>query len=372
LKSEVRALVLSSTQPKHPHGGLPWVCATLHAIEVLCGQGHGFVASVGTLPWELALWKIASLRAPVHVVCPVAHSVTDEVARAQIEREFELEPCLATWHFLRSGTHSERRKDTWLLRDAAALDSAEAIFPISLRNKGKMQAALHRGDLRERVDCRFQVPYEPAPEARTWQLPQSREPTVREPAHRDAQLLMHFTRACDGPWPGESRAQFYASVAASSERYPRDGLSTLRRIIDEKRIRASTFRIRGHGATVSLTARAPADALSLVRWRSRYARFSFEPYAIGLSREAAVRAGAKPVVYDPGASRTEPGRDSPLHQGRGGGWEAEREWRIQGDLDLAGFDRSELVVFTATAAEAESLRSRCPLRVIDFGCANRA
>ncbi|MBI5535240.1 MAG: hypothetical protein HY898_21110 [Deltaproteobacteria bacterium] len=361
----MRALVLNSTQPKHPHGGLPWVGATLGAIEELASQKHSFIASVGTLAWELALWKIAAARAPVHVLCPIAHAQDEEEARLQIERDFDIDPALATWRFLRSEKRSERLKDTWLRRDAAAIDAAERIFPISIRSKGKMHLALQSSALRDRIDGRYQIPYERDPEARPWQLPAQR--ALASPGMR---MLLHFTRSCDTPWPGESRARFYAAIAKSSGRYPRDAFSTLVRIVDERCIRASTFRIRGRGATVSFTALDPADALSLVRWRSRYARFAFEPYAVGISWEAAVRAGAQPVVYDPGAARTLEGTESVLHQGRGeaGGWEAEQEWRIEGNVDLAALDPSEVVVLTATATEADSLRCRWPFQVRDLGC----
>jgi hypothetical protein len=370
LRSIVRALVLNSTQPKHPHGGLPWVRSTLRAIEELAGQGNSFVASIGTLPWELALWKIARVRAPVHILCPVAQAGNEHEVRQEIERQFELDPSLATWHFLRSEKRSERLKDTWLQRDEAALVAAERIFPVSIRNGGKMGLALQRDDLRGRIDTRFQVPGDRRPRARAWQLPQARPQTIGERPYDDERMIVHFTRACDGPWPGESKAQFFASIAASPGHYPRDGLSTLLRILREGLIRPSTFRIRGRGATVSFTALAPRDALSLVRWRSRYARFAFEPYAIGLCWQAALRAGATAVIYDPGAAHDTTNRGSPMHQGRGreGEWEAEREWRIEQGVDLTVFDPSEVFVFTATAVEADLARAQCHFRVADFGC----
>jgi hypothetical protein len=100
-----------------------------------------------------------------------------------------------------------------------------------------------------------------------------------------------------------------------------------------------------------------------------------EPYAVGIRVAAARAAGIEPVAYDGGArgaerdSSADSFSDSALRQGRGddGAWEAEREWRAVDDVDLARFDPSDVVVFTATDREASELSRECPFRVVAFG-----
>jgi hypothetical protein len=351
----VRVLVLSSTQHKHPRGSDPWVQRTLEAIETLAREGHSFVASLGTAPWELALWKIASLGVGVHVLCPVARGCSEDDALASVEADFGLQPESCTWQLLASGG-TGRLKDTWKERDAEAVRVAELLCPVSIRPGGKLETLL--GKTQAAIDERFRINDARRSRAAAWGTPAA--PEQAQPAG----VLLHFTRASDGPWPGEKRKQYYEAIAASMDRYPRDGLATLRRIVQEKRIRASTFRLRGSARAVSFTAAKVAEALSLVRWRSRYARYSFEPYAIGVGCDAAFEAGARPVVYDNGAAS---GQD-PFRQGRGdkGHWEAEQEWRMQGDVDLTRFDPGQVQVFTASEAEAAALRPLTPFAVHAF------
>jgi hypothetical protein len=102
----------------------------------------------------------------------------------------------------------------------------------------------------------------------------------------------------------------------------------------------------------------------MVRFRARYARYSFEPYAIAIDEQAAVRCGARAVRY--GAIG---GDDARFMQGSGvaGHWEAEREWRIVGDLDLRCLAPSEVLVVTATDSEARELERTCSFPVSSFG-----
>jgi hypothetical protein len=357
----MRVVVLNSTQPKHPHAGLPWVRATLQAVDTLAAEGHGFVGSVGTAAWELALWRAGVCGAALHILCPLPPGSAEQDVKHAVLRDFDLSPERCSWHLLPATGRSGRGKDTWTLRDSAALSAAECIYPVSLRPGGKLAQALSSGTSPRPIDLRFTVPFLKRPPGPGWQGPEALQLPLARP------MLLHFTRTSDGPWPGERRAQYFADVA-SSPSYPRDGFGTLRRIVREHTLRASRFRIRAGAATVSFTALDPSRALGLVRWRSRYARFSFEPFAVGVSLEAAERAGARPVVYDRGACCGEAADG--LHQGRGeaGHWEAEQEWRHEGDLDLARFDAADVALFTGTDRQAAQLRPTCGWEVFSFGC----
>ena len=146
--------------------------------------------------------------------------------------------------------------------------------------------------------------------------------------------------------------------------YARSGFATLKRIVEEQRIRGSTFRARCGVARVCLSACSEKEALRLVRFRARYARYSFEPYCVVLAQDAVKKAGGRPVTYGNGS------KDDPFVQGEGenGNWRGEREWRVFGDLDLRAIRVSDILVVTATDSEAEELRRQSPYRVASFGC----
>lgn len=358
----MRVLILNSTQQRHPTGSTPWVRATLRAVETLAGEGRSFVASFGTAPWDLSLWKAASCGAPVHVIAPAPRGEPEGSTLVRITNEFGLCPARTTWQLLPSARATGRGKDTWSARDRAAFDAADVVCPISIRPGGRLEAVLrgHGGA----IDERFRIPFERSPrESQEWSLSGDGFEALELPGPS----LLHLTRASEGPWPGEPAHAFLRAIAQSGDRYPRSGFETLCRILGEGRIRASEFRIRNSARAVSFTALAPSQAVSLVRWRSRYARHSFEPYAVWISLEAARRMGARPVRYDDGAAAE---RQDCFRQGRGaqGHWEAEQEWRIEGDVELSGLGTGELGAIVASEEEAEELRHRIPgVRVASFG-----
>ena len=358
----MRVLVANSTQQRHPTGGDPWVRSTLRAVETLAGEGCSFVASCGTTPWEIALWRAASCGAPVHVIAPAPRGEPEGSTLVRLTNEFGLCPARTTWQLLPSARATGRGKDTWSARDRAAFDAADVVCPISIRPGGRLEALLgaHPG----RVDDRFRVPFvRRQGESKGWSLPRDGFEDLEWPGPS----LLHLTRASEGPWPGEAAHEFLRDLTRSSDRYPRSGFETLCRILLERRIRASGFRIRKGAATVSFTALAPSQAVTLLRWRSRYARYSFEPYGVWISLEAARRIGAQPVRYDEGAA---PDRQDCLRQGRGarGHWEAEQEWRVEGDVALSGLGAGEVGAIVASDEEAEELRDRIAgLTVASFG-----
>jgi len=359
----VRALVLSSTQPRHPASHDAWVRATVHAIEQLAKADCEFICSTGTAPWELALWKASACGAPVHLVDPLAASLDERLALARVTEDFALRTDRTTAEFVRAGT---RLKDAWPQRDARTLALADRIVPISIRAGGRLEAMIAARELRERCDDAFRVDYDSTPHKPVWAGLQPHPRALEWPV---GPTLLHMTRCSQGPWPGERRHTYYEALANGTAGDPRDALATLQRIVREQCVRGSSFRIRGAGKAVSLTGLEPTEALRLVRWRSRYARYSFEPYGIAVSVQAARRLGARPVAYDAGATEPAPGHEPILCQGRGaaGHWERECEWRVAGDFDLAALADHEAVVWTATDDEASQARSWCRFQVASFG-----
>lgn len=350
----MRTLILSSAQRKWPCGRDPWVRATLRAVDDSVRKGHEIVTSIGLPSWELALWRAAFHGAFLHIVCPVSPKVDRDFAASAIVEDFALDRSRVRWHWVEAERRG--RKAAWARRDEETIRVADHIRIVSVRPGGRLDALL-RGH-RDKCSTEYAVTYEGRSRSPRWE---NRMPLETAPAW-PAGWLVHLTRASDGPWPGETRATFYASVSHSDE-YPRTALATLERIVTERRIRGSVFRSRSGVPRVCLTSADRGEVLGLVRFRARYARYSFEPYAVAIAGDAAWRLGARPVSY---------GREDGLFaqgEGVGGHWRREQEWRIPGDVELSELGRDEVMLVTATETEAVGLREWCPWGVVSFGYA---
>jgi len=350
----MRTLVLNSSQPKHPVGSDPWVRATLDAVDSAISRGHEIVTSVGLASWELSLWRSGTHGARTHVVCPIRPGQEELAWATAWSTAFDLPGDMVCWHWVSNAGRSP--KAAWELRDRAAIVLSDLVLPVSVRPNGRLAGLLRESGIASSTS--FAVPWVRAARSLRWEQRMPAEPTnLWQPGS-----LVHLTRSCDGPWPGESHRRYYEDVVASTGAYARSGFATLRRILREGRIRGSGFRSRAGQARVCLSACGSREALGLVRFRARYARYSFEPYAVVLSPRAAIRLGARPVTYGSG--------DDPFAQGAGteGHWRQEQEWRVLRDVDLRSVDASEVLVVTATEREARELRGSSPYEVKSFGC----
>ncbi len=177
--------------------------------------------------------------------------------------------------------------------------------------------------------------------------------------------LIHYTRAWPGPWPGQSRADYYSSLLRGDPDSGHGAFDSLRRILLEKKIRASARMVRGNEPVTSFTSVRPEDLDGLIRWNPALIRWTFEPYGLAIPREFLLQAGAEPVIYGsesdwenmPAARRYR----FQLQRSGETEWFKEREWRLRGGLDLSGLDQRKMVALVPTAGEA-GLISR------EFGC----
>jgi hypothetical protein len=181
--------------------------------------------------------------------------------------------------------------------------------------------------------------------------------------------LSHWTRTCDGPWPGERRVDYYRELLAS-DCYPRSAFDTLRAILRLGRIVASGTHMPGRIPTVSFTGRPPAAMAPLMRWRSRYQHMSFEPYGIAVEKNWAVSMGARRVKYR-AARGVRPKSDDPeawLGQTTGvhTDWRQEDEWRFLGDFDLTAAPPEALLCFCRNAGEARTLEAELGVRALPY------
>lgn len=160
--------------------------------------------------------------------------------------------------------------------------------------------------------------------------------------------LYHYTRGCNGPWPGEDLHRYCIGILEGAPLSSHSALATLARILNERRIRASHLLVRRVQSVVSLTSRPPHELHLFRRWNRSKARWTLDPYGIALRKTILKSKGARPTIYG-GESvyrRLRP-EDRYRFQSRGRrtSWTGEREWRLGGDLRLEELDPGDYFVF---------------------------
>jgi len=175
-------------------------------------------------------------------------------------------------------------------------------------------------------------------------------------------FLFHYTRACAGPWPGETYRQYLMNLL---DRHPLSGhsaLETLIRIIEEARIRGASLMVRGRESVISWSSHPPQDLFLMRKWNRALIRWTVEPYGIAVRRDVLRSLGAKPAIY--GGEQTY-GRISEAEKYRfqlsrstpSSSWRHEREWRLPGDLVLSRLKPGDGFVFVKTEEEKAKLCS---------------
>ncbi len=187
---------------------------------------------------------------------------------------------------------------------------------------------------------------------------------VLAPWPEPGKWLAHYTRACPGPWPGQSLVSYLEALVNGADDGGHTAFDTLRRILRERLIRGSARLTRGRDPVVSFTERLPGQLDGMLMWRPGLVRWSVEPYGLAIRREALDRRGVAPVVYGTEAwYESLPAKRRPFFQlshSRGFEWTAEQEWRIVGDLPLGHLRPRDIVVITATVEEARLLAREFP------------
>ena len=327
-------VLLNSSQGKQPTGDLPWVQRTLRAVESFKDDGNILFTSIGLNTWEWVCWAAGHCRLRQIVAVPDFGERPPERIFGELLRAFDLEGDLTCAVLIPA--KKKKPKSWWAGRDELSISAAHLIVPISIRSGGRIDKLLANRSASTRLDDRFRTDWSPSPRTRPLLAFDSvRIRSAVDPLYRD--WIIHWTRSADGPWPGETSADYYRAVAESGGEYSRSARRTLERIEEERRIRASSWRIRGRAPVVALSAAPPSEATTLMRWRSRYARYTIEPYGLAIRKEAALDSGVQPALY---RSESEKDRTTPSWRlqspGLRGDWPAEKEYRHLRDLDLSG------------------------------------
>ena len=328
-----KVVLLNSSQGKQPTGSDSWIRGTLRAIKDFASKDSVLLTSVGLNTWELTCWAAGNRNLSQIVAVPDDGIRTHDDIYREISRDFALDE--GAYCLILLPSQLGKPKSFWENRDRKLVELSDVLVPISIREGGRMDSILKTGGLLAKVEEGYRVEWSP-PRDHVHSLLLPKEVIREEQDPRFEGYLTHWTRSSDGPWPGEKRADYYKDVVASDHEYPRSGKRTWERIQREKRIRASSWRIRGGHSVVSFTSLLPSQAVQLMRWRKRYSRYTVEPYGISVEEEAARRMGTSPVRYV-SKQATHPLVPEYLLQGKSAkaNWPIEHEHRHLGDFDLS-------------------------------------
>lgn len=188
------------------------------------------------------------------------------------------------------------------------------------------------------------------------------------PLLRPELWLAHWTRPRFGPWPGETRTDFLDQLVLGCETADRSAFATLLQILSAGRIMDSKSAMGSRESVVSFTAVPLAEFRSRRVFRAHRNRYDFEPWGISIRKDRLVQSGARRVTYGTEQQRQQlPDSERTFFQPEGNdriNWRDEQEWRHPGSVNLNGLAPYDVVVFTDTPEEAQTLTGICPWNVV--------
>jgi hypothetical protein len=318
--------------------------------------------SFGQSSWELTLALASSRKLPLRLFIPIAEDKEPDRVANQVRHEFALDYPDVELVFV-GADEKLSKPEAMKARDQVIIKQSDILIPVAVRRGGFMDRAVTSPGGKYVVTS-FAVPHQ----TRRVGLAYAVEPSDLSPEARsfDEPYVIHWTRTATGPWPSETKLEYYCNIAAADE-YPRIGFHTLRRILDTRCICASTRRMPGGLPCACFSSLPPGDAAPLMRWRSRYRCMSFEPYGVGFKKPVAETLGILPVrYYDPDSESAPEGEERWRWQSCGlkTDWRQECEYRHRGDVHFDRVADEDIVVFCRFQSEAEHLRREFGLRVI--------
>lgn len=190
-------------------------------------------------------------------------------------------------------------------------------------------------------------------------------------AETDGEWLVHCTRVCNGPWPGQTEHQHTDALLLGGSMTTlcnvRSPLDTLHRIIHMQRLVGSAMTTDRSRPVVCFAALPLSELLSRRNYRPHLHRWDYEPYGVAIRKSAAIAAGFQPVIYGSATDR-ERIRESDLYRFQSVGstydWTQEREWRCAGGVDLRQFSRHDVRFFVATEEDAKQIGDTYDVSVV--------
>ncbi|MCX6832876.1 MAG: hypothetical protein NT028_12240 [candidate division Zixibacteria bacterium] len=367
LPPDRKCVILNSRQSKRPCNRDDWVTATARAVDGVIRRGLTVITSIGLNTWELTTHLVNIRRGRQIIVLPSMGEESIPLVITQTISDFKLDPARCLFVAPTSDTiPGKSAKDFWPERDFLAVELADVVLPLSIRPGGNFDRLQNQAATAGKEICNdFRVDYRrPADRVRYDFEGCTFNPALDDPNWR---YVIHWTRSSHGPYPAETRFEYYRDILAS-DTYCRSAYHTLVRIASDRTIRSTNRFISGGYQVVSFSALEPREAIKLMRWRRRYVCYSFEPYGIAIQTDTAIAAGLRPVVYgDDDLYSQLADCDRPFFQSRGSevsDWRPEAEWRCLGDLNLQRLPADGIKLITYTYHEAAALQQLTKYEVI--------
>lgn len=198
-----------------------------------------------------------------------------------------------------------------------------------------------------------------------WPL-RSFEPTVWP-------YLTHCTRARLFEWSDTTLSAEWDRWLLNGSPEESSPWETLLQIARSQRLLSSPQMTRDKISTISFSAVPLLDLLSRRTYRSHLRRWDWEPYGVCVQKAALAELPVREVIYGDEATWSHlPQEDRPWFQprfSRNGklDWQAEKEWRLVGDLRLRKLPWEAVFFFVPTLQEAKVLSriSSWPVAVVE-------
>jgi hypothetical protein len=320
-------------------------------------------SSLHTSNWEFITACAVIQQVPLRLYL----SEKESFYNSDLIKDFNLDTPIVDFINLR---HNFRETDneSWLKnRDDEIVQSSDMLIPISIRAGGHMARLIEQGQSSgKEVINTFRTNYVKSKNPMSYKI--SGEKLTDEIKQMQKEYIVHWTRASNGPWPNESKFDFYSSVL-NSKSYPRSAWDTLRRIALTREIIASTRHMPERTPTVSYSELAPVEAIKLMKWRARYCQMTFEPYGIGIEVKTALESGVRKVSYR--SSKSDNLQKSvpawlTQSQGQITDWRKECEFRSLGNFNFAEIAIKKLALFCRFKSEANKLEREFGIKTYWF------
>jgi hypothetical protein len=378
-----RRMLMVSRVEKQISPRAPWLVALRHATDQLLQNQEVLVCGTHRVPYDLPLWitRCHDGCAIVVLLCKADPLVLDE--KLFPKRRLLIWPSDTLTAF--------NDKEKLLLRDRLVGALANRATAIHIQSHGNMSKvaqefkdrciSIDRPSILSTLSTPIPLSMSTPTESIRISTPLSRSSStisVLKPQsnpEKDWPYLTHFTRDPDGQFPNETLGEYFHYLCSSSNTHPRNSLSSLWRILEEGRIRASSRLMPEHSKMVCLTELEPHQALELRRWRRGLRRWSFTPYGVAIRRDALAMQGAQAVQYlnkdetrNPfiPKNQNEKSLDRRFEQSASEGefnWSSEKEWRISGDICLTCFSQEEVAIIVPSEIEANEIKKRYAYRI---------
>ncbi len=348
-------LILNSAHSKYPIGTDPWIQATKKAVNSLAGQPVKMLSSTEPVMWDIVTVLAGKNGMEIILIVNARNDREGQKEFKRLIREFALDKNRTSPLYLGESAVNQPKK-LWIIRDNLALKTADVVYPVSIRPGGKLDNLLLNSNINAEVRNDFRIDWLKKKETEKRLVYDFSDLMVNP--FPEGEWLVHWTRSSQGSWPGEKAWEYYRDLFENPHTYVRSARETLIKILTERLIRGSSWKLPGGVKAVSLTSLAPDEAVPLMRWRKRFVMYSFEPYGVAIKRDILVLMGARKVQYEKPYAGSSSDKLFVQSPGEKGNWTKEKEWRIRGDLRLNTIDRKDYFAIVPDESDSVNIKKR--------------